>query len=96
MLPGWALFWVTGDAPGCRQGDDVPVCSIAGQVCCCTRAQYSVSWLGLFFLVPSPDNIDGVKQMSSFIVCGWDIILHSRIDFLHYKVGCISGVLAFS
>jgi hypothetical protein len=27
-----------------------------------------VSWLGLFFLAPSPENIHGVKQMSSFIV----------------------------
>ncbi len=40
----------------------------------------SVSWLGLFFLAPSPESIHGVKQMSSFIACGWDIISHSRID----------------
>jgi hypothetical protein len=61
-------FCITGHAPGCRQGSDVTMCSIAGEICCSTRAQYSVSWLGLFFLAPSPDNIHGVKQMSSFIV----------------------------
>jgi hypothetical protein len=40
-------FCVTGHAPGCRQGSDDTMCSIAGEICCSTRAQYSVSWLGL-------------------------------------------------